>query len=80
MTQENVIKGIHNVFIEGFEIEEEILNGAATLDQDLGLDSLDGLDLVVALEKEFDIRIPEETAREMRVLQDIYDYVDNNVQ
>ena len=51
MTQENVIKGIHNVFIEGFEIEEEILNGAATLDQDLGLDSLDGLDLVVALEK-----------------------------
>lgn len=80
MTQEEVIKVVHTVFIEGFEIEEEILTGTAKLNEDLGLDSLDGIDLVVALEKEFNVRIPEETAREMRLVQDIYDYIDQNIQ
>ena len=76
MERETAIGVIHTIFIEGFDVPEDALVGTAQLGEDLGLDSLDGLDLVVALEKEFGLRIPEETARSMTLLQDIYDYVD----
>ncbi|MFP6584555.1 MAG: acyl carrier protein [Candidatus Hydrogenedentota bacterium] len=76
MNSDAAISIIHNIFIEGFDVEPDALVGTAQLGDDLGLDSLDGLDLVVALEKEFGLQIPEEKARSMSVLQDIYDYVE----
>ena len=76
MTRDEVIHKIHLIFVEGFEVENELLSAEARLGDDLGLDSLDAVDLVVALETEFGCRIPEETARSMATLQHIYDYVD----
>ena len=78
MIKDDAIAVVHNIFIEGFEVEADTLVPDAKLGEDLGLDSLDGIDLVVALEKEFGFRIPEETARSMVQLQDIYDYIDEN--
>ncbi len=74
-----VIEKVHEIFIGGFEVDEELLKGEAKLGDDLGLDSLDGVDLVVALEREFGCQIPEDTARSMACLQDIYDYVDQYI-
>ena len=76
MIRDTIIGKIHHIFIEGFEVEEDLLKGEAKLGDDLGLDSLDAVDLVVALEREFGCQIPEDTARSMACLQDIYDYVD----
>jgi acyl carrier protein len=80
MIKEDAISAVHTIFIEGFEVEEDLLVGTAQLGEDLGLDSLDGIDLVVALEKEFSFRIPEEIARSMTHLQDIYDYIDQHLE
>lgn len=79
MNRTEIRSAIHAIFIDGFEVEEETLVGGAHLGEDLGLDSLDGIDLVVAIEKEFGLRIPEETARSMTQLQDIYDYIDEKI-
>jgi acyl carrier protein len=63
---------VQRIMIDEFEVDEAALRPEARLRDDLGLDSLDGVDLVVALEKAFRCRIPEEEARSIRTLGDIY--------
>ena len=63
------------ILVDEFECDPAALQPEAKLNEDLGLDSLDGVDLVVASEKSFRYRIPEQEAREIRTLQDIYDQV-----
>lgn len=76
MKKEELIDQVNEIMIEGFEVESELLARDAKLGDDLGLDSLDAVDLVVAIEKQFGCRIDETDARAMRVLGDIYDYVE----
>lgn len=68
---------IDEILVEGFEIEPELLKPEALLGADLELDSLDAVDLVVAIEKKVGCRIKEADARAMKTLQDIYSYVEN---
>lgn len=62
---------VNQILVDEFEVEEAALEPSRPL-ADLGLDSLDGVDLVVALEKAFRVRIPEQEARSIRTLADIY--------
>lgn len=71
---------VHRIMVEEFEVDESLLRADALLGDDLGIDSLDGVDLVVALEKTFDCRIPEAEARGIRTLGDIYQRVANRMQ
>jgi acyl carrier protein len=66
---------VNAILIEEFEVDEGALRPDAQLGEDLDMDSLDGVDLVVALEKAFRVRISEEEARGIRTLNDIYDRV-----
>jgi acyl carrier protein len=75
MTEAQIREKVNGVLTEGFEIEPAAIKPEALLREDLGLDSLDAVDLVVALEKQFGLRIEESEARSMRVLKDIYDYI-----
>lgn len=76
MTEEKIIVIVNKVFEESFEIEKEKLKPEAHIFTDLGLDSLDIVDLVVALQKSFGINIRnEEKVRNIRTLQDIYDFI-----
>jgi acyl carrier protein len=71
---------VHRIMVEEFEVDETLLRADAILGDDLGIDSLDGVDLVVALEKTFHCRIPEDEARGIRTLGDIYQRVANRMQ
>ena len=75
MTSQEIVDGFNNILVEGFEIDPASLRPAARLREDLELDSLDGVDLVVAIDKRFGCRIKEADARAMRTLQDIYDQI-----
>ncbi len=78
MTEEKVIELTNEVFEESFEIEKERLLPEKNIFEDLGLDSLDTVDLVVALQKKFSIRIREdERVRSIRTLGDIYEFILN---
>jgi len=72
---------VKKVLIEEFELDEAALLPDATLYDDLGLDSLDSVDLVVALEKAFSFKISrekdEETIRAIRTISDIYDFINS---
>jgi acyl carrier protein len=73
---QDVITRTNKVFEEFFEIEPGRLLPDAQIFQDLGLDSLDIVDLIVALQNEFGIKIRnEEEVRSIRTLQDIYQFI-----
>ena len=80
MAIDEIAQKVNQIMIEDFEVEPEALKPDARLADDLGLDSLDGVDLMVAVEKAFGCRIKEADARSMRVLNDIYEYVRNREQ
>ena len=75
MTREEVIAEVNRIMIDEFELEEEILTPEARLLEELELDSLDGVDFIVALEKRFECRIQEEEARKLSTLNEVYSYI-----
>ncbi len=76
MTEQEIIDKTNQVFEESFEIERERLVPDAQIFSDLGLDSLDIVDLIVALQNSFGVKIRnEEKVREIRTLQDIYQFI-----
>lgn len=76
MVDPEIINKINKVFEESFEIEKERLVPEAHIFTDLGLDSLDIVDLVVALQNSFGVKIRnEEKVRDIRTLQDIYQFI-----
>jgi acyl carrier protein len=76
MTEQEIIEKTNAVFEESFEIEKERLVPEAHIFTDLGLDSLDIVDLVVALQSSFGVKIRnEEKVRDIRTLQDLYQFI-----
>lgn len=76
MTEQEIIEKTNLVFTESFEIEKERLIPEAHIFTDLGLDSLDIVDLVVALQNSFGVKIRnEEKVRDIRTLQDLYQFI-----
>ena len=72
---EAVIARVDRILVEQFELEPSRVTREASLQEDLEFDSLDGLDLVVALEKEFGFRVDDKTMLGMKTVGDIHDYV-----
>ena len=76
MTEREIIDITNKVFEESFEIEKGKLAPEAHIFTDLGLDSLDIVDLIAALQKSFGVNIRnEERVRNIRTLQDIYKFI-----
>ncbi|GLI35989.1 acyl carrier protein [Desulforhabdus amnigena] len=59
-------------------VDKEIITPEANVVDDLGADSLDVVELVMALEEAFDLEIPDEDAEKIRTVKDIYDYLEKN--
>jgi acyl carrier protein len=82
MRREEIVERVNKAILADFDVEEDVMQPEAKLGDDLGLDSLDGIDLVVAIEKEFKesrVTIAEGAVRKLRTLKDIYDYVETHV-
>ncbi|WDN87487.1 acyl carrier protein [Desulfosarcina sp. BuS5] len=78
MTNNNIINLTNQVFEESFEIEPDRLKPEMNIFEDLGLDSLDIVDLVVALQQKFGVNIrDDERVRQIRTLGDIYQFIDS---
>jgi acyl carrier protein len=75
---------VKRVLMEEFELAEDVLTPQASLYTDMGLDSLDSVDLVVALEREFKFKVvrtvDEERIRAIRTLEDLYGFIETKRQ
>ena len=75
MERSEVVKITNNFLIEEIEVEENVLKEEAKLKEDLGIDSLDFVDVVVIVEREFGFKIKPEEMAEVKTLGDFYDYI-----
>jgi acyl carrier protein len=76
MTEQEIIDRTNSVFEESFEIDPERLVPEAHIFTDLGLDSLDIVDLIVALQTSFGVKIrTDDKVREIRTLGDVYRFI-----
>ena len=73
---DRIIKIVNQVLEEEFEIDAELLKPESLLNEDIGLDSLDAVDLIVMVDKQLGVRIEEEQARSIRTLEDVYNIID----
>ena len=77
MQRAKIVEHVNDVFVDDFEMEPAQLLPEAHLFTELGLDSLDVVDLVVALQKKFDVSIrDDERIREIRTLNDLYSLIE----
>ena len=77
MQREKIVEQVNEVFLDDFEMEPAQLVPEAHLFTELGLDSLDVVDLVVALQKKFEVSIrDDERIREIRTLNDLYGLIE----
>ncbi|MDD2628081.1 MAG: acyl carrier protein [Clostridia bacterium] len=76
---ENVFEKIREVIVEQLGVEDmEIISMDTTFIDDLGADSLDIVELIMALEEEFDIEIPEVDAEKISTVGDVVEYIKEN--
>lgn len=76
MNDSGLIEAVNDVFVESFEIPREQIKPTSEIFGDLGLDSLDVVDLVAAIQKRFSVQVrDDERVRSIRTMQDLYDYL-----
>jgi acyl carrier protein len=76
MAEQDIMRMVNEVFADSFEIPGDKLVPEANIFNDLGLDSLDIVDLVVALQKKFGVTIrDDQRVRTIRTLGDIYNFI-----
>ena len=79
MTTNEVYAKVNSIIVEQLGVKEENLKPEASFIDDLGADSLDTVELVMALEEEFDTEIPDEDAEKIKTVKNVYDYIDVKV-
>lgn len=70
---------VKKIVAEQLGVKEEEIQNAASFVEDLGADSLDTVELVMALEEEFDTEIPDEEAEGITTVQLAIDYIEKNL-
>jgi acyl carrier protein len=70
---------VKKIVVEQLGVNESEVSGDASFVDDLGADSLDTVELVMALEEEFDCEIPDEEAEKITTVQQAVDYINKHI-
>ena len=70
-----VFEKVRKLIVTELNIKEEEIKLESDLTQDLGADSLDAVELIMAIEDEFDVQVSDEEAQNIRTVKDIVDYL-----
>lgn len=74
-----VFEKVRDVLCEQLDVEEEKVTPESSIVDDLGADSLDVVDLVMSLEEEFDIEIPDEDVENIKTVGDMVKYIEGKI-
>ncbi len=74
-----VYEKVRQIICDQLDLEEDVVTMEASILDDLGADSLDVVDLVMSLEEEFDIEIPDEQVENIKLVGDIVKYIEAEV-
>ena len=79
MTQEEIFEKVKGIIVEQLGVTDTSVTSEASFIDDLGADSLDIVELVMALEEEFDMEIPDTDAEKVVTVGDVVDYIKDHV-
>lgn len=79
MSQEDIFSQVKKIVTEQLEVKGDEVTPSASFAEDLGADSLDTVELVMALEEAFDIEIPDEAAEKITTVQEAVTYIESQV-
>lgn len=79
MSSEEVFEKVKGIIVEQLGVTDTTVTMEASFIDDLGADSLDIVELIMALEEEFDIEIPDADAEKVVTVGDVVDYIKENV-
>lgn len=79
MNQEEIEKRVKEMVVEKLGVKEDEVTNDASFTNDLGADSLDTVELVMALEDEFNTEVPEEEYENITTIQEAVDYIKSKV-
>lgn len=72
-----VFEKVKGIIVEELGVDASEVTLSADLNDDLGADSLDAVELIMALEDEFDIKVSDEAAQKFKTVQQIVEYIEN---
>ncbi len=73
-----IFEKVREIVVDQLGVEEEDVTMESSFIDDLGADSLDIVELIMALEEEFDLEIPDEEAEKISTVADVVEYIKNN--
>ena len=73
-----VFDKVKEIIVDQLDVDVDKVTNGANIQDDLGADSLDVVDLVMGLEEEFDIEIPDEAVEGIKTVGDIVKYIEDN--
>lgn len=73
-----IFEKVKKIIVEQLGVEESDVNLESSFIDDLGADSLDIVELIMALEEEFDLEIPDSEAEKLATVNDAVEYIKNN--
>ncbi len=76
-TPEEITERVKAIIVEQLGVSLEDVKPAASFIEDLGADSLDIVELIMALEEEYDLEIPDEDAEKIQTVEDVTKYIQN---
>ena len=79
MSSEDIFEKVKEIVIEQLGVSETSITTDASFIDDLGADSLDIVELIMALEEEFDLEIPDNDAEKVVTVGDVVEYIKDNI-
>ncbi len=76
MTQKSIEQKVKDIIVEQLGVNAEQVTPAAKFIEDLGADSLDTVELVMAFEEEFSVEVPDEDAEKLQTVGDVIKYIE----
>ena len=73
-----VFEKLRDIVVDQLDVDADKVTMGASIAEDLGADSLDIVDLVMSLEEEFDMEIPDEAVENIKTIGDIVKYIEDN--
>jgi acyl carrier protein len=74
-----VLEKVKAILSEQFDVEEDSITPDSSIADDLGADSLDVVDLLMSIEDEFEIEIPDEEIDNIKTVGDLVKYIEGNI-
>ena len=74
-----IFDDVKDILVDQLDVNADDIEMSSNLMDDLGADSLDAIDIVMTLEDQYSIEVPDEIIKNMKTVEDIVSYIENNI-